>query len=322
MLVRVPNWVGDAVISLGFLEALKRHFVPDELVVLAHRRVKSIFSANDNVISFSSDRELFEISLKLRGRKFGLGFALPMSFASGFSLFLAGVKRRVGFKREGRGVFLTDSLRLPEGYKKNEHLLRTFFRLLEHVGYEGDVVKPRLTFSESDIKEARKIIKERGLKEDRTVAIAPFASFGPSKEWGLERYSELVNGLLLRGYSPLILGASWERKRSAPLCRNPRVQCILGGYPLRIIASILKLVRVTISNDSGLAHLAAAAGGKVITIFGSTNPLWTSPVGERVHILYRPPPCSPCFKTRCPLPVHLCMENITPGDIIRALSDL
>lgn len=322
ILVRVPNWIGDAVISLGFLEALKTQFNPSELTILAHTRVEPIFSHMGERIKFSGMSELFKISLRLREKGFDIGFALPLSFASGFSLFLSGAKKRVGFKKEGRGIFFTDALSLPSGYKRYEHLLKTFFRLLIPFGYEGPPITPKLTLRDEEIEEAHRILRERGLDESRVIAIAPFASFGPSKEWGFNKFVGLIHKVLSRGYSPLILGASWEKNRSEPLCAIQGTHCIIGEYPLRVIAALSKIVKATVANDSGLAHLAASVGGKVVVIFGSTNPKWTSPIGKGVKILYNPPPCGPCFKHRCPLPVHLCMENISVDDVIRALADL
>ncbi len=322
VVVRVPNWVGDAVISLGFLAALKEHLRPKKIYILAHKRVSPLFRGEGEVITFKNDSELFKKSLKLKREAIDYGFVLPLSFASGLSIFLTGAKRRIGYKREGRSIFLNHAVELPEGYKKTEHLEKSYIRLLRLVGYEGVVKFPKLKLTADEVYQANSILKKRGLVPERTVALCPFASFGPSKEWGLSRFKKLALELLKRDFSPLVVGAPWERARAKAICSISGVQCIVGELPLRVVAAILSVVKLTVSNDSGLAHITASVGGSVIVIFGSTNPLWTSPLGERVMILHVPPPCSPCFKNRCPLPVHLCMENISIDDVIRGISKL
>jgi len=91
----------------------------------------------------------------------------------------------------------------------------------------------------------------------------------------------------------------------------------LAGTDMMTSMAVMNLSNLVISNDTGSAHLAVASSGRVLTIFGPTNPGATAPYGADTHIIQGQAPCAPCRHFRCPLQEHPCMRSIEPEAVLR-----
>ncbi len=317
VLVRVPNWIGDAVISLGFLDALERA-VDAEITLLALEKVSPIFEGRGRLVVFRSRRELFSISLKLRRVKFDIGFVLPPSLSSALSIALAAPSERIGYRGDWRSIFLTRALKKTRELK-SEHLLMNYMRLLDAAGIKAEPSIPRFKFLPGERAKALKLFGELNIEPARSVAISPFAAFGPAKEWGIQKFVELSRRATERSLSVIVLGGPNDFERSSIF--NDIRGCInlTGRLSIRETAAVLSHVPVLVSNDSGILHLGAASGTKVVGIYGSTSPIWTGPLGEGHIVIYKRLPCSPCFKRRCPRGTHECMEQIGVDEVLESV---
>ena len=95
---------------------------------------------------------------------------------------------------------------------------------------------------------------------------------------------------------------------------------LCGSTSLNQLIVVLRGAALCVSNDSGVMHLAAAAGTPGVAIFGPTDPAATAPISEKWTILYRKMPCGPCFRRKCP--DNRCMKDIVPSMVIRAMREL
>ncbi len=123
ILVRATNWVGDAVMSLPALAALRGAFPGAEIVALARPWVADIYAlstAIDRVIPYHAARGARDLSAKwdlaksLRAEKFDCAILLQNAFEAAMLARLAGVQRRIGYDRDGRGWLLTDAIVVPK----------------------------------------------------------------------------------------------------------------------------------------------------------------------------------------------------------------
>jgi len=98
---------------------------------------------------------------------------------------------------------------------------------------------------------------------------------------------------------------------------------LAGATSLRELSALLKACDVVLTNDTGPMHLAAALGTRVVAIFGSTSPAFTSPglpgSGQNV-LLQTLVPCAPCFRRECPIDFR-CMNNLTVAAVVGAVLD-
>ena len=309
--VRVPNWVGDAVMARPALAALSR-LARDRLVLVAHKRVAGLFQMNDvcrEVLVIGSSRwpAVAAAALRLRRRKCGLGVTMPDSFSSALLLWLAGVPRRVGFRSEMRGALLSTRLDKP-GWL---HLCEQYSHLLPAgAEYDGRV---HLPVSEADLDKVRRLLERKGVKDDSSlVLLAPGASYGETKIWpaaGYVRLSELMG----RSEQALLafVGTAGERELCESMRRESRVPVLnlAGETSLGELAALCSMATLFVGNDSGAAHVAAAVGCPVVIVVGSTDPGWTTPRGDVVAAVQKKVSCSPCFLKRCPYGLE-CLTRI------------
>jgi heptosyltransferase-2 len=284
-LVIAPNWIGDAVMSLPTLRALRKRFPTDRLAVLARRGPAAIYRAEGSADHVLPRSGFFGDVASVRAGRFDEAWLLPNSLRAALTAFLSGVGRRLGYATDRRGAFLTGALPPPDGTR---HQLRDYDALLSHAGVPPDTEPPSLPIPSEAAHRAREALTAAGVPEGGIV-LCPGSASDPKKRWPAARFAALADALAGRGVpcalaigpSERDLGRAVARKASAAL---PVVGADLDPVEL---AAVLAAARAVVSNDSGPAHLAAAVGTPVVVFFGPTDPRRTAPVGAPVRVLER-----------------------------------
>lgn len=318
--VRVPNWVGDAVMARPALAALRKNAGRDRMTLIADSRVAGLFEDGSLAQSlFVLQRRtwpgLLRDALRLRKLRMALGVTMADSFSSALLLWLGGAGTRVGFRGEAREPMLSVSLERPRWL----HLCEEYAHLLpEGVGLEG--VEPLAPF-EADLRRVESLLVERGVTTDsRLVVLAPGAAYGETKRWPAEHFVEL-SGLLKRldRVHLVIVGAEPEKELCERIATESRVRAVslAGETTLRELVAVSSMAAVFVGNDSGAAHVASAAGCPVVVIVGSSDPSWTTPRGPAVEVVYNKLSCSPCFLQECPYSLE-CLTEVKPEQVYEA----
>ncbi len=236
-------------------------------------------------------------------------YLLPFSFSSAWFAMKTGVPVRRGLSREMRRFLLTDPL--PKdiiNIKNNKlhHITNEYAEILDTPflppeEWNGVTVLPETNYTGS-------------------IVYCPGAAYGPAKKW--RHFPELA--LLQDRYNIVILGSRGDGESAQEIVRMApdRVLDLTGKTSLQEVAAIMASARAVVSNDSGLMHLAAYIGTPVIGLFGSTNPVWTRPIGKKSVALNVSEPCSPCFDKTCRYQHYRCLENITPNAVAEAIEKL
>jgi heptosyltransferase-2 len=320
-----PTWLGDAVMSLplvGCLAAARGV----RLTVVARSRSARLYAGIGGVpdLVAACDESRFERIVGpgrlLRRIRADGAVVLAPSFSSALAPFLAGVKVRSGVRSDARGALLNASIS-GRGLRE-EHLSKTYLRLgrvlLDRLGVRADhdfaAAKP--VVFDGDRRALVERLKEAGAGEGYAVVV-PGATYGETKMWPREKYRELVRALA--GEMPVVLaGSAAERGLCEGVGEGLRgVSNIAGRTTLGEFMALLEGARCLVANDSGAPHLAAALGAPVVAIFGSTSPVWTSPLGNAVHVVREAVPCSPCFLKRCPTKLE-CYAGISAERVLAA----
>jgi len=319
-LVIAPNWIGDSVMAIPFVRALKRRFPADRLTVLARRGPGSIFRAESSADDVHTREGFIADIAALRGEKADEVWLLPNSFRSALVAFLAGIPARIGYDTDRRGALLTHAVPPPPG---TDHQLRDYDRLLRSRDIEPDFDVPRLPLPAEADRRAGETLERAGLSSSRLALLAPGAAFGPTKQWLVERFGELADRLRDRGFDCACVIGPNERDLGARLSGAARVPVPVLASELDPVelAALLSRAKVLIGNDSGPMHLAGSVGTPVVAFFGPTDPGRTAPAGSPARILDRYVFCSPCFLKKCPYG-HECMEEISVDDAVRAVEEL
>jgi heptosyltransferase-2 len=318
-LVVAPNWIGDAVMSLPFVRALRRAYPDDGLSVLARRGPASIYRAEGSADETLPRSSFAADALLARRGGFDEAWLLPNSMRAGLLALASGAPRRIGYATDGRGPLLTHPLQAPA---ETGHQLRDYDALLWAHGVAPDHDPPRLPLAEASRRRAGEALGQAGLAEG-FVALCPGSAVAPTKRWPAERYAALADALFGLGLRPAVLIGPGERELGARIAAAARAEVPVLGADLDPVelAALLARARVAVANDSGPMHLCAAVGTPVVAFFGATDPGRTGPSGSPSRLLDRYVFCSPCFKTDCPYG-HECMTEIGVEDAVRAVKEL
>ena len=312
-LVIAPNWLGDGVMAIPFLRALKRSDPGGTLAVLARPSNAPVFPLSGAVdeVWKSRGRDLagfWNDSRRGRRARFDEIWVLPHSLRSALLARAMGGRRRFGYATDGRRRLLTDAIAPGPA---TTHQLRDEDRLLAASGIAPDEDPPRLTIPAQMSAAAQRELASWQL-EPRPIFLAPGAAFGPTKLWPAERFALLADALLDRGEKVALVIGPDEIELGRLIARRARHRVPLIGAELDTgeLAARLARGKLLVGNDSGPAHLAAAAGTPAVVFFGPTDPGRTEPRGAPVFVLDRYVFCSPCYLKKCPYQ-HECMEEIT-----------
>jgi heptosyltransferase-2 len=261
----------------------------------------------------------------LRSEGYARAIVLPRSLKAALVPWLARIPRRTGFRGEWRYGVLNDVRRLDE---RLDQTVKRFVAL----GQERDEpyadalpvqLRPRLV---ADAANLARLKAEHDLPVGAPLIILmPGAEYGPAKRWPAAYYGELAAALARRGVEVVLLGSAKERalgEEVAAVAHDARVHNLCGATTLVDVVDLAAAAEAAVSNDSGLLHLAAAAGTPVVALYGSSSPEFTPPLTERAAILTLKLSCSPCFARECPLGHLRCLKELDPKTVLDALDAL
>lgn len=329
VVVRGTNWVGDSVMTVPALRALRR-VLPGANITLAIRPgAKGIFSEADfidDVLLFDRKGVLSVIPQirEWKRRQFDLAVVFQNAFEAALIPLLAGVPVRLGYATEARQSLLTHPLALPE-WRSSRHEVFYYLYLvtaLEQMLFGTSsiceaVPDATIQISAERRVEATDLLRAHGVREDRlVVAICPGSINSRAKRWPAASYAALADKLIDTDRQVLLIGSKEEADVSQDVTNRMRNRPVMltGKTSLDQITSVLAAVDLIVTNDTGPAHIGAALGRPAIVIFGPTNPLTTRPFSPAAEILRHPPDCAPCMLRDCPID-HRCMTAITVDEV-------
>jgi heptosyltransferase-2 len=337
ILVKAVNWLGDLVMSLPALRAVRDGFPDATLAVMVKTNLAGFFDGLgwvDEIIPYRAERGLRAFSMNrqviraLKKRHFDLAILFPNSFKSALWMARARIPTRVGYATDGRGLMLTRRL-TPARDALDGHqslywcgIVRDGLGLTIADGTNTCLLQPAPKACER----MRSWLGERRERSERPlIVIAAAAAYGPAKEWPAERFAELIERVA-QGYDAecVIIGTAAERARCEYIAQASLVRSILAAGELSVseMIAMISLSDGFVGNDSGAMHVAAALGIPTVGLFGSTNPRRTGPRGPHVSVLYKPPPCSPCLKRTCPFNHYDCQKAVSVEEVVEALARL
>jgi len=156
--------------------------------------------------------------------------------------------------------------------------------------------------------------------------LCPGSVNSEAKRWPADcfaRLSDLIEEMM--GCQVVFAGASGEQAlidQILSLTRHSTAINLAGKADLLDSLAVMSLSHGVISNDTGSAHLAVAAGSRVLTIFGPTIAGATAPYGPGADIIQGAASCAPCRHYRCPVEGHPCMRSVEPESVLAKIEEL
>jgi lipopolysaccharide heptosyltransferase II len=331
ILLRVPNWIGDALLTTPIIHGLKKNLSDSEITVLARPWVAPIFEANPEVNGLilyehtglhQGIQGKLHLARLLRARKFEAVIHFPHSFESAWISHLSRIPIRIGYATEGRRWLLTHPLRSSKDLR-NVHQVSYFFHLLEPLGIKKDPSPEkdplRLTVAPEHKKKMALAMKTWGISsKDPLVGIAPGAIYGSAKCWPFRRFEELAEKIRQAWQARVVLLGTVHDAQGVPVKDNPPYLNLVGKTGLGEALALMEKCRLIIANDSGLMHAATALKIPLVALFGPTDLNRTGPWGKNFRIVRKDFPCSPCLKKNCP-EQQTCLEAIGVEEVWEAV---
>lgn len=343
--------MGDAVMAIPALSALRAQFPQARITLLAKPPVAALFEHHpdiDRVMVYERPglhaglRGFWRLVRSLRQARFDLAFLLQNAFEAAFIAAAAGIPARVGYAADGRRFLLTHSL--PK-WDAPTHQCAQYLALLRLVGGVdvGDRGPqngaPYLVVTEAEAQDARRLLESEGIVPgDRLVGIHPGAAYGPAKRWPPARFAAVADALSsadcgsdadcgLEGsqVKPVLFGSAVEVPVVQETQRAMKCSAVMlaGKTTVRQMMAVIARCQIFVSNDSGPMHVAAALGVPGVAIFGPTRPEATSPWGGApspeggIKIIHHKVDCAPCTYRVCPID-HRCMTGVSVEEVVEA----
>jgi heptosyltransferase II len=309
--VRATNWLGDAVMTLPALRAVRGIFSHAHLAVIARPSVAGIYAREsyvDEVIIYSRSRSA--CAAQLREKRFDAAILFQNAFDAALLTWLARIPERIGYRRDGRGLLLTRAIPVPEPGEIPRHERFYYLELLRRAGLmerfpESDAI--RLDGCDRARAAGRERLAAMGI-EGPAIGISPGAAYGGAKRY--ERFAEVGQALSPANF--LVFGAPSEQDLCASVAAQiPGAHNLAGRTTLAEFIELAAACRVFLSNDSGAMHVASALGVPTVTVFGATDDTTTGPTGPLARIVREHAECSPCLLRECPID-HRCMTRVAP----------
>jgi heptosyltransferase-2 len=332
ILVRGPNWLGDAVMCEPALRGLRRLFPDAQIALLVKPAVADLFaghSALTRVLTYDTKGRHAGLSGKwalagqLRRQGFDLAILFQNAFEAAFLTFLAGVPRRYGYATDGRSLLLSDPVAAPDR-RALVHQVRYYWDLLKPLGLKGDPSAPELVvFPEEEQAMAERFSQGGLTTTDVVVGINPGSTYGGAKRWLPERFAEATERLCRtiresreQQVSVVIFGAKGEERLGREIAArlSSRSLVLSGATTIRELMAAVKRCAMLLTNDTGPMHIASAFQVPVVAIFGPTDWRTTSPFGSGHAIVRQPVDCAPCLLRECPID-HRCMTRVTVDQV-------
>jgi len=329
--VRATNWLGDAVMSLPAIHAIRRIFPHAHLAVAARPWVADLYAretAIDEVIPYLARQGLRAkraFAGRLRAQRFECAILLQNAFDAALLVWMARIPERIGYRRDGRGLLLTRAIPVPDPGDVPRHQRFYYLELLRRAGlieHFPATAAIRLDGIEAARGAGLRHLAALGLTGP-VIGISPGAAYGNAKRWLPERFAETA---ALLAHPALVFGSAAERGLCEQVAgglgaRGLSAHNLAGETTLREFIDLAAACRLFLTNDSGAMHVASALGVPTVAVFGATDDTTTGPTGPLARVVRSHAECSPCLLRECPID-HRCMTRVTSGQVATAALQL
>ena len=314
ILVRAPNWLGDSVITVPAVRAMKAGRPDAHITIAAPAKIAAVWksvSEVDEVLPIDARSLFAAVRTFRRQTAFDVALLFPNSLRAALEVWLAGVPRRIGFAGHRRHFFLNQIVPEEPHAGPIQHQVHRYLRMVRALG--GPKGTPALRSSPAIL---------RANRVPARLGLCPGAEYGPAKRWLPERFAEVAKTVAdNQAVQWILFGTPADAERGAAIEAAIGPRCInrIGQTTLEELIGELSECALLLTNDTGTMHLATLIGVPVVAIFGSTEPRLTGPLGTGNTVLRHQVECSPCFLRECPIDFR-CMKAVGAAEVVAAVS--
>jgi lipopolysaccharide heptosyltransferase II len=313
ILIRSSNWLGDAVMSVPAVRAIKDGRPDVHVTIAAPDKIAPMWKLIpevDAIIPLPNGSLVSVVRLLRQQMPFDLAILFPNSLRVALECWLSGISRRVGYRGHWRSWLVNQIVREPQKPGPPEHHSLRFVRIACECGAKASNIEiPNQTSN---------------IKHQTLIGLCPGAEYGPAKRWLPERFAEAAAKITAQSSAQWILfGTKNDAAIGEQIAAAIGDHCVnrIGQTTLDQLIDELQQCRLLLTNDTGTMHLASLLGVPVVAVFGSTEPRLTGPLGNGHIILRHHVECSPCFLRECPIDFR-CMKAVSTDEVAAAVLSL
>jgi heptosyltransferase-2 len=321
ILIRSSNWLGDAVMSVPAVRAIKAGRPDAHITVAAPEKIVSMWklvSDVSEIIPLPNKSLLGTVRSIRRQSRFDVAILFPNSLRTALETWLSKIPRRVGYRGHFRSWLLNQIIYQRETPGPIEHQADHYLRVARELGASV----------QDNWREALRVpIISDGTRafppadERMKLALSPGAEYGSAKRWLPHRFAEVAAAVVAKlSVQWILFGTATDMAVGETIAKTLGDSCVnrIGQTTLDQLIDGLRECRLLLTNDTGTMHLASLLGVPTVAIFGSTEPRLTGPLGDRHAILRHQVECSPCFLRKCPIDFR-CMKAVGVGETLNAV---
>jgi heptosyltransferase-2 len=311
ILIRSSNWLGDAVMSVPAVRAVKGGRPDAHVTVAVPGKIAALWKIVpevDEIIALPAKSVFAAARLFREKPAFDVAILFPNSLRSALEVFLACIPRRVGLIGHSRRWLLNHQHR--PGVRRG--IGHQTYKYLELASMVGAKIQPQFPSADSI----------NGRRDQLKFALCPGAEYGPAKRW--PHFAEVAQEIASRFPVQWILfGTAGDAAIGAKIVDMLGEKCVnlIGQTTLEELIDELRDCDLLLTNDTGTMHLAALLRVPTVSIFGSTEPWRTGPLGQGHRIFRHHVECSPCFLRECPLDFR-CMHAVTSAEVVAGIQQM
>ena len=312
ILIRSSNWLGDAVMSVPAVRAIKGGRPDVHVTIAAPDKIAAMWKLIpevDAIIPLPEGSLLPVVRLLKQQMSFDVAILFPNSLRVAFESWLSGIPRSVGYRGHWRSWLVNQIVRKPRKPRPPEHHSLRFFRIARECGAETSNI------------EFPKLDQTSNIEHQTLIGLCPGAEYGPAKRWLPERFAEAATKISTQSSAQwILLGTKNDAAIGEQIAAAIGDHCVnrIGQTTLDQLIDELRRCSLLLTNDTGTMHLAALLGVPVVAVFGSTEPRLTGPLGNGHTVLRHHVECSPCFLRECPIDFR-CMKAISADEVADAV---
>jgi lipopolysaccharide heptosyltransferase II len=324
ILVRASNWLGDSVMSVPAVRAIKTGRPDAHVTVAVPAGIAALWKLVpevDEIVPLPGKSLPAAVRAIRRQPPFDVAIIFPNSLRSALEVWLSGVPRRAGYRGHWRRWLLNQIAREPRKPGPPKHQSFRYLRMAEICGAQID---QKTSNAQRPTPNAQLQVGYQPSTinhQPSRLALCPGAEYGPAKRWPPEQFAEAAAAIVEQaGTKWILFGTKNDMAIGGTIAGVLGENCInrIGQTSLEQLIDELRSCRLLLTNDTGTMHLAALLGIPVVAIFGSTEPRLTGPLGNHHIVLRHQVECSPCFLRECPIDFR-CMKAVTVQEVVDAV---
>jgi heptosyltransferase-2 len=320
ILIRSSNWLGDAVMSVPAVRAIKNGRPDAHVTIAAPAKIAPMWKLIpevDAIIPLPNGSLLRVVRLIKQRMPFDVAILFPNSLRVALECWLSGIPRSVGYRGHWRSWLVNQIVREPRKPSPPEHHSLRFLRIARECGAETSKCQWALLTAHARGSDQLPTLNSQPPK----IGLCPGAEYGPAKRWLPERFADAAAKISAQSSAQWILfGTKNDAAIGEQIAAAIGDHCVnrIGQTTLDQLIEELSQCRLLLTNDTGTMHLAALLGVPVVAVFGSTEPRLTGPLGNGHIVLRHHVECSPCFLRECPIDFR-CMKAVSAEEVAGAV---